>query len=636
MIFASLAARWGRKPEIYKETSNFPGDRRYEDVPDPTPAPRRTQPPPATASRPPTSTPPPATPVPTPTPTPTPKKRAEKYRFSHLVVDQHHQDFQKNTKGCLDRAHYNLSLLTPFGLDVNTHKNTDEYVLVLGSGGFIGSALKTRLEAAGYKCLHVLSRHHHDLRLEHALEIFSPLNIKFVYFMAYEVGGAKFRQSPENQRAIHDNNIRITNNVFNWIKKKQVRFCFASSSLVDDNSTYGIVKRIGEEKAFEMADLGRVVRLWNVYGFEYPGPKSHAIPDFVFQCLMDRHLQLLTNGEEKRQFMHIDDVSNALIAVMEHFEETPRDVDISDGTWTSMADIAREVVKQLPDCVLNLSSEVAVSRTFREANLTSDWHKKWLQPKINISEGIADVVTKMNNYINEAMAKPAVAFVIDCGKNLTDEVLANVSYVVDQIYTMAKMLKPMKVQIVAAANHLLTENRTFPCDVLICTGHHRRKAVKYVQASAVVVMNYMTVPTFSHMAFFQRQLVQDFMFYYAGRQRVNTSSEAHGETNATVAHFTMVNDCNVTGKMPKDLSFIVASQETWKSIKVPPDDVAVHDWLMRFVPGYVAVKFESPVWTWAGKRRKVPHQNEVCCTGVVRTAEIKSGLPTIYAGLPNK
>ena len=636
IIFTSLAFRGRKTPEVRKadSTSHFPGDRRYENPPDPAPLPEE----PEDAAPPPQTPFPTMTPTPTPAPTPPPTKTAverkqapNKYKFSHLVVDKDHE-FQKDSEGCLDRARYNLSLFIPFGLDVETHKDSDEYVLILGSGGLVGSALERRLRARGYKFLYVLSRHHHDLRLEDALEIFSQFKIKFVYFLAYEVGGAKFLQLPENQNAIRESNMKIMDNVFKWVEKKQVRFCFISSRLTADNSTYGEVKRLGEKRTLAMPHIGRVFRLWNAYGFEYPGPKSHAIPDFVFQCLTTGKLNTLTDGQEKRQFTHVDDISDALIAAMEYFDETPLEADVSDGKWLTLAEVANEVVKQVPNCVLNLSDKQAKKQGNRDPNLTSSWHQKRWQQKISLSDGIADVVKTMQEYINKSKDKPAVAFVLDCGKNLTDEKLADVTYVVQQIQTMADQLSPMKVQIMAAANEKGTQNQDFPCDVLICRGHYLRKAVKHVSANAVVVMKAKTVPTMTEMTFFQRHLLRDMMFYYAGKVYVNTSAEARGETNATTAGFVMSTNCKMQKKGPRDLHFIAASQDTWKSIKVPPKDVNVHDWLMRFVPGYVAVKFESPVWTWARKKPKVPLQHDACCTGVVATNPIKSETPVIFAG----
>ena len=146
----------------------------------------------------------------------------------------------------LKKEKKNLEMLSPYGINPDTHKDNDEYVLVLGANGLIGSVLCERLEKKGYKVLKVLSRHHRDLRIEKSLDIFNKVNIKFVYFLAYEVGGAKFLQLSQHQKMIKESNIKMMSVVFDWILNRRIRFAFASSSLSADNSTYGYVKRIGE------------------------------------------------------------------------------------------------------------------------------------------------------------------------------------------------------------------------------------------------------------------------------------------------------------------------------------------------------------------------------------------------------
>jgi nucleoside-diphosphate-sugar epimerase len=66
------------------------------------------------------------------------------------------------------------------------------HVLLLGSGGTIGKALKIWLKQHGYSVQEVLNRNHIDLRRPNALASFQPASIDFVLFLACEVGGAKF------------------------------------------------------------------------------------------------------------------------------------------------------------------------------------------------------------------------------------------------------------------------------------------------------------------------------------------------------------------------------------------------------------------------------------------------------------
>jgi hypothetical protein len=121
-------------------------------------------------------------------------------------------------------------------------------VLVLGSGGLIGSALVEViyciivhiavievmylfcvdahdvmlvqwLEAHNYEVLHVYNRNHIDLRVPGALDIYSKRGVKFAFFLACEVGGSKYiERGPRNvQLDIIQNNLLIYQTVFDWL-----------------------------------------------------------------------------------------------------------------------------------------------------------------------------------------------------------------------------------------------------------------------------------------------------------------------------------------------------------------------------------------------------------------------------------
>lgn len=557
-----------------------------------------------------------------------------KYRYSHLIIDSTSDD----TK-CYNRSQNHLDLLIPFGLDPKTHKPNDNYVLVLGSGGLIGSALEPILRQHGYKTLHVLSRHHLDLRINQSLDLFKGINIKFVFFLAYEVGGAKFLQRPELQDRILEYNIQITNNVFTWLKKNQIRYAFASSSLSADKSNYGYVKRMGENITLKMPHLGRVFRLWNAYGFEFPGPKSHAIPDFVFQCLIRKKVKMLTNGQELRQFTHVNDISEALIAIMENFDETPQEVDISDGNWLTLADTAKAAQNSVQGCELEIPEKAAKVQKRHEANLTSNWHKTKWQQKLKLDEGVQNIVSKMSDFINRSVTGSAVTFIINCGDEINNSTFDNLKFIVSHIDKMNSVLSPMRIEIIAASKSINNNiiNEIPPCTILINKGHYLRKAVKFAHSDPIVIMDYNVLPTMEHLYFFQREIPRDLIFYYSEKQKVDKMEDAKGETIPSLATFQIVDNCFVDDiAIPSDLAFIVATKETWLSVKVPPANIRIHDWLMRLRCGYISIKFESPVWTWGDSVNNQDFDSineDFCCHGIINNIQqSKSGDTFIYYG----
>ena len=515
-------------------------------------------------------------------------------------------------KECPDREQYKLNLLIPFGLDPKQYRDNDSYVLVLGSGGLIGSALEKILRDHGYKTLHVLSRHHLDLRIPGSLNIFNNINISFVYFLAYEVGGAKFLQVPEYQEKILKYNIQITNNVFSWLFKRKIRFAFASSSLTADKSNYGYVKRLGENFTFSKPKLGRVFKLWNAYGFEFPGPKSHAIPDFIFQGLYYKKIKTLTTGEELRQFTHVIDISKALIAIMEHFDEAPLEIDISDGNWLKLCDIAKEVQKCIGDCELILSNKTAKVQKRCEANLTSSWHQTRWHQEIQLSEGINNIIQDMQKYIDNSLLKPSVTFIINCKEGISDQTLKNICSIVYKIDEMSANLVPMQIEIIAATKLIqCSERAEFPCTILIGEDDYLMKAIEYSHSDVITIMDPNVIPTMTHLYFFQRIIPRDLIFYFSEKQMVNTINDTYGQLNSSLAKFQINTDCevdeqNLHVKNINDFSFVVATKETWLAVRIPSPNINLHDWIMRLKCGYISIQFESPVFCW-----KYENENEI-------------------------
>lgn len=174
-------------------------------------------------------------------------------------------------------------------------------------------------------------------------------NISFAYFLACEVGGSKFldNSAMSIQQGIIEHNMRIYQTVFPFLVRRRIPFAFTSSSLqaqVGINSSnhwlitnfdscasfvhsslptlhpnpqlhtsppspptpfqptaYGGVKRLGERWVESLGGLGRSVRLWNIYGAEPIGVRSHVLSDWVAHCARDARVQAVTDGYEARQ-----------------------------------------------------------------------------------------------------------------------------------------------------------------------------------------------------------------------------------------------------------------------------------------------------------------------------------------------
>lgn len=210
-------------------------------------------------------------------------------------------------------------------------------ILVLGSEGVIGKELCRELEASGHEV------QHYDIKLDSKQDLSVNFDVDvakydFVYFLAYNIGGSKYILNNSNVNFINDN-VMIMYNVFN--KLSGCKFIFASSQMENMYVPYGTLKRLGEHYTTYLGGIS--VRFWNVYGNEDINEKSHVIPDFIHKFKTKGFIDLNTNGQESRQFLHTRDCAKALIAIMNNYDEikTKRNVvDVTNFEWTRVLDLA--------------------------------------------------------------------------------------------------------------------------------------------------------------------------------------------------------------------------------------------------------------------------------------------------------
>jgi nucleoside-diphosphate-sugar epimerase len=164
-------------------------------------------------------------------------------------------------------------------------------------------------------------------------------NVERVYFLAWDVGGAKYLYRQETQLRQLDWNLQLMLNIMPQLEAQKTPFLFVSSQLAEEYDTvYGVTKRLGEIWTHLLG--GVRVRLWNVYGpLESVSERSHVVSDFVHQAVSRGEIRMLTNGKERRQFIHIDDVC----AAFHHALAARWDgvYDVTSFEWVSVLEVAR-------------------------------------------------------------------------------------------------------------------------------------------------------------------------------------------------------------------------------------------------------------------------------------------------------
>ncbi|MEK7502691.1 MAG: NAD(P)-dependent oxidoreductase [Patescibacteria group bacterium] len=212
--------------------------------------------------------------------------------------------------------------------------------LVIGSEGFIGKPFCKYLENKQEKAIRfdIKQNEKEDGRFFK----FDFKKIDKIYFLAWDVGGSKYLYEPKLQMSQLKWNLALITNIFNQLEEqKKTDFLFVSSQLTEEADTvYGSTKRLGE--VWTNLLKGVCVRVWNAYGvMEEQDIKSHVISDFIYQALQTGKITMMTNGQEWRQFTHINDLCNAFYMALNTKDLRKTVYDASSYEWVRIIDIAQ-------------------------------------------------------------------------------------------------------------------------------------------------------------------------------------------------------------------------------------------------------------------------------------------------------
>ena len=259
-------------------------------------------------------------------------------------------------------------------------------ILVLGSSGQVGISLCDFLRKKNYEVIEfdIIKSINEDLRVNYVLNDILP-NVDFVFFLAFDVGGSKYLHEKEDKFDFIDNNCRIMTNTFNSLKKFNKPFIFTSSQMSNMTYTsYGVLKSIGEY--YTKSLNGIIVKFWNVYGIENDEEKSHVITDFI-KMSKTGLIRMRTNGEEKRQFLHSEDCSEALEILMKNYNNIDRtkNLDITSFVWTSITDIC-EIICKINNSTYIKGDNLDLQKD--KQNEPDEYILNFWKPKLSIEDGI--------------------------------------------------------------------------------------------------------------------------------------------------------------------------------------------------------------------------------------------------------
>ena len=279
-------------------------------------------------------------------------------------------------------------------------------ITVLGSSGQIGAYLSEYLSKKGHivREFDVVNGSHQDMtHIPNTYLRNAIMESDFVFFLAFDVGGSRYLKKYQHTFDFVNNNTRLMANAFGLLQEYDKPFVFASSQMSNMSySPYGTLKRVGELYTESLGGL--IVKFWNVYGIEKDHDKAHVITDFIRKGFEEGDFEMMTDGEESRQFLYAEDCCEGLEAVMKNYDNFYSDdpLHITNFDYTSIREVAiiiENEFKLIGKPINILPGEASDSVQLDKRNEADRFIEKYWSPKTDLETGIAKVFEAMKkNY----------------------------------------------------------------------------------------------------------------------------------------------------------------------------------------------------------------------------------------------
>jgi len=275
-------------------------------------------------------------------------------------------------------------------------------ITVLGSSGQIGAYLSEYLSKKGHivREFDIVNGIHQDMtHIPNTYLRNAIMESDFVFFLAFDVGGSRYLKKYQHTFDFVNNNTRLMANAFGLLQEYDKPFVFASSQMSNMSySPYGTLKRVGELYTESLGGL--IVKFWNVYGIEKDHKKAHVITDFIRKGFEDGDFEMLTDGEEVRQFLYAEDCCEGLEAVMKNYDEFYANdpLHITNFDYTTIREVAiiiENEFKLIGKPVNIIPGKASDTVQLDKRNEADPFIQKYWSPKTDLVTGISKVFESM-------------------------------------------------------------------------------------------------------------------------------------------------------------------------------------------------------------------------------------------------
>ncbi len=305
--------------------------------------------------------------------------------------------------------------------------NKTDKIYIAGHRGMVGSAILRLLHH--HKFENIVFRRSNELDLRNQAEVdtfFTKERPDYVFLAAAKVGGI---MANNTYRAdfLYDN-LMIQNNIIHAAHTCNVKkLLFLGSSCIypklapqpmkEDSLLTGLLEPTNEPYAIakiagiKMCDAFRAqygsnfisAMPTNLYGpnDNYDLQNSHVLPALIRKILTakknnDTTVTVWGTGKPLREFMHVDDLAEACLFLMQNFDEAGF-VNIGTGEDLSILDLAKlikKIVAYSGDIVLDTTKPDGTPRKLMDVNKI---HEMGWKHRISLEEGITNVVNEVRN-----------------------------------------------------------------------------------------------------------------------------------------------------------------------------------------------------------------------------------------------
>ncbi|TAG12534.1 MAG: GDP-L-fucose synthase [Sphingobacteriia bacterium] len=305
--------------------------------------------------------------------------------------------------------------------------NKTDKIYIAGHRGMVGSAIARRLEADGFT--NIISRTSKELDLRNQQQVtdfFAVEQPDYVFLAAAKVGGI-VANNTYRAEFIYDNLMMESNIIHHSYVNGVKKLLFLGSSCIypkmasqplkeeyllsgyleETNQPYAIAKIAG----IELCDGYRAqygcnfisAMPTNLYGpnDNYDLEKSHVLPAMLRKFIVAKRnneptVTIWGSGTPKREFLHVNDLADACMYLMQHYNEKGL-VNIGTGNDVTILELAR-LVKSITgfegDIVLDASKPDGTPRKLMDVGkmTAAGW-----KATISLQQGIEQVYGEIKN-----------------------------------------------------------------------------------------------------------------------------------------------------------------------------------------------------------------------------------------------